>query len=244
MDERTVEFNTNCNDCLFAQFTGNKQTGCKQNRLSKYIEQGLTTKIVEDDKSYYHINTICNAFCQDEKLVNMIPKIIRVQCDLIVSSYEQVFDPTQDIINTIKSAVSNKEKPNKIFIVVKNNIIKFRSLMSELKSICGDIPFNLIQSLDNTYEKSIDYAVNSVKSTYYTVLEAGDKPYPDFINRLNIALNTDLKRFVMVEGDHDVYSTKLHKLFHGNDNMPLRQKIKEAAEFQKQENMITTWDKL
>jgi hypothetical protein len=248
MDEKTVDIQTSCKDCLFALTAYGEQSDCSQKRLSKFKKKSLAIK---QPDGFYMIKAICNTFCKDPILLPQINRIIRIKCDLLLYSFEKEYNDTKAIIKTVKSALQYEEKPNRIVIVVKNKTIKFTELISELKSVCGEVPFKLVRIIDNIpLEEALNRAYPSLESTYYTVLEAGQTPEEEYIKRLNVALNDELLRFVMITGSHNVYHTKLHKAFYGHGSeMSLEQKISEANEYQLQqgliqESMIYTWDQI
>jgi hypothetical protein len=247
MDEKTVHIHTSCKECLFAEFNGDVQTGCKKGRLEIFEANNLLT--TEDN--HFRIKAICNTFCKDPVLLPQIDRIIRIKCDLLVYSYDIPQDDSKNIIRTVKDGLQYTEKPNHVLVVIKNNFIKFKELITELKTITGEIPLKVVRIIDNiTLAESINRAFPSIQSTYYTVVKAGDKVESEYIERLNTAMNVKLRRFVMVHGSHNIYQTSLHKAFYGfSPDLTLEEKILQANEHQLnagliQESMVYTWNQI
>jgi hypothetical protein len=53
---------TSCKECVLAQYNseGKTQTGCKANRISGFMNNGVVIEAYDDDKEFYVINTLCS----------------------------------------------------------------------------------------------------------------------------------------------------------------------------------------
>jgi len=248
IDERTTHFRTECKNCF-----SYKNGVCVRGRIDLFKERNQVT--IED--GFPVINTICNAFCSDELLAKKLDNIIRVQCDVIVHSIDVPVNDTTYILRTVQAAIDCPKdyRPNRIIVVVKSNLVRYQELYNALKTYCSayydGVPFKLIRITDDLdFAGVINKAVESVESMYYTLLSTKERPVPEYIQKLDTALNTKLKRFVLVDGDQKVYSTKAHTAFTGHStDYTLADKLKDANAFQLEngvikESMILTWDQL
>ena len=258
LDEKTASFTTSCKTCIFAQWQDGVQTDrCDLGRLEKYIDFGKT---LPHPEGYHTITTICNT-CRGEvwanqhlgkNLVSSVEKEVEIRMDIILLSIDDSFDVVnKKLPDQISSCINQKRiKPKEIIVVVKNKEVIAPTIYNILNEMCEDIPHKVIRIIDYSFstEQCLDMAVQKCKSQYYAVFSLLSKIPVNLIERLNDLINNQLRNVSMIkpiEGINGmVVQTYLHKVFGGNKNMPIYEKVQEAAQLQNQSEYIISWEDL
>ncbi len=257
---------TSCKLCVLAEYEGNVQVGCQIGRLDKFKDGGAVLDIQSDeDKDYFMIrNRVCNA-CTQESVVEGIPsrkweetimKRIGVRCNMAV--YVGPNHTFYDALQTLDSIV-NQEHPAyeiKVLLQGKHDVGEYMALMNNYKLsipwIVQEIVYE-IEDLDkqkwtSNYLMALDLTMENIKSTYYSVSNAGYEYSSAFLSTINRALNIDLNRFVALlpdaDGNGSLLQRGFHKLVGGNRSMPVFDKLAEIAEIEDTAFLIKRFEDL
>lgn len=259
LDERTMDYYTSCQHCYFAVWDkNNKQIGCQVNRIQKYIDRDIVELQDEDNKTFYVIKTFCS-LCRSHswasKQDNPVEKVYEqnsTPVDFIVVSVDQD-DPEKKILTAFKNCCEQKLKPKSIVVIVKNYQLNYHNLYNELTTMSQnyDMVFKLTRITDDQYDlyKSIDHGVKQCKSPYFCVHIVGEELLPiDLTYKLDLLINKEaMPTSMIIYGDSShglICQRLLHKIYGGNNNMLLQNKIKEASIYQENEEMVKIWNNL
>lgn len=219
-DGKTVDFITECKDCIFY-----KNECLFHDRISKYKERGMVTGYPPV------ITTVCAAKRINREKESIEEEISRVEKELEIRPTQIFICKTMiEIVNRAFELNSYDPKLPGIFILLGWNpdISMLLAVNSSYKMI---VP---IDRLDIMGE--IDDAVKLVKTTYYTVWDCKEFQAAH-LKLLNELINERLIGVTCLQSTHLSFNgltvnTLIHRLFHGNANMPIYEKIKEAAAYQ------------
>lgn len=258
-DEKTEKFNTSCSPCIFAQWEEGvqKDDGCDLGRLEKYKD---TNRVHTHEDGYFIIDTICNA-CRGESWANhnlgrnLIAKVeeeIQIKLAFILLSMD---DDAERIVKglpeLVKKCISQEQiKPQQIIVVIKNNIVSYNQLFNILSDECDNIEFKLIKVIEPEADlyRCIDLAVQKCYSRYYAIFNLNSNIPKNLIKTINNVINYELKPLSMVTPycgmNGLIIQTALHRIFGGNKEFPIYDKIVEASKMQGSENQIYTWETL
>jgi hypothetical protein len=258
IDEKTEIFITSCKPCIFAQWQDGVQLDtCDLGRLEKYIQQGRTQSHPE---GYHTITTVCNA-CRGEtwanhnvgrNLISKVEEEIQVETTFILLSVDE--DATK-IVNLLPELITKcvnqiQVKPKQILVVIKNKDVNYNYVLNILNDLCVDVEFKLIKVLEESADRlrCLDLGVQKCTSRYYAVFDLRSNIPKNFIQTLNNLINIDLKTISMIKPicgiSGMVVQTFLHKIFGGNKEAPIYEKIEEAAKDQARIEYIYDWEKL
>lgn len=256
-DQRTHDFFTSCKDCYFAVWDDKQQIGCQVNRIQKYVDREIADK--KDGNNFYTIQTFCNAHrtiewaAKYDNPLEMIAEQTTTTIDFIVVSIDQELDTVQKILSSFKNCCEQKLKPNSIVVLVRNASITYRDLDKELSIMANlyDVPYKLTRILDPELSElsCYDLGVKQCKAVYFCMCIVGQEPLPkDLSYKLDYLINKEVVPIsLLIYGDDQhgmICQRLLHKIYGGNINMPLQEKIKEASVYQNNEKMVKLWTNL
>lgn len=238
---------TSCQDCIFAIWDDNIQKGCKYNRLDKFEKELI-------NKQYYKLNGICN-ICRNKEwqdrigdnYLEVLDREIAIKTDFIFINTESNVDAVKiNTLKTLKDLEQNNNKPTSVTFtsIADINISEYARL---IKDNCK-FKFNVVNPiLKKDLLSIIDMCVNYSKANYYIVYHlTKDNKLTDINDKLNIALNDKVMKFLMIN-DTDFHGTViqryLHKLLGGNTDKSIIEKINELNKLQ-ETNMVLSWNDL
>lgn len=242
---------TSCKYCLFAEYDGNTQTGCKFDRIEKFEENGAEViEAYDDEKEFYVIKgRFCNA-CRNENWIGnkkkkdfkkITAKEFQVQYDVIINvALEDDVDTVQAAIDSVTSQTI---KPKNIIVVTEYNYPQREvvEILAYLKEI--DIEWHLEQ-LANKDTDPIDNAAKDCKSMYFAILNASDALPEDFAVSINNAINYEMIRFCLVTGPHPFVQTSVYKQVAGNHERNFMSKIQEWVKDENLPDFIRSYSDL
>lgn len=252
VEKELTKLETCCKYCVFANYEGSEQVGCFLNRLDVYEARGVKVdECYDNEKEFYVIrDRICNT-CRDknwikedetiEQMVERIYKEVEVNADVFL----YVDDSVDSIVEIIESLDSLESQHIPVEVVVVNNSrgkIKSSAIVNALQKTKLKWNVEGITDQDKSKHRALDIAIRKSKKMLYVLLNAGKKLDRWLIYDINEAINHHLDRFIMLETDDEdnglVVMNKAHKLFNGNLEVPIQQKIREIAKEQGMENLI------
>lgn len=258
---------TRCNDCIFAQFTDGKQTGCDVGRLDEFQKtEGLVEWNAPTES--YIINRVCNmkrlekwANRQDGDKIEAAYKEISVGVDfvLIVENNSTYKEAAAGTCRTLKSLAQQTMAPISIVIVNSNaevdkNMQEFWNMIVEtLTANCGDkrIKYRLVRLMAFNREigRMIDEGLAKCSAQYYAVVSTGQCIALDTVQRINDMMNKLMYRFLIIEPTHVTanYPTVIQRVIHdmlgGNLDEDAATKVKRKIQEQNKPEMARLWER-
>lgn len=261
---------TQCKDCVFAEWSGPQQIQCEFDRLEKFVDNG--TEVVEEidpktNKKYFRIiGRICNT-CRDRsamkgiprrKWINTVRQEVRVRVALVI--YVDQADDFDNVYRSLTSAYNQNLTPYEIILIYNVNgedapVDYTNWFMNNTDKVQWRIEtiYDTLTTGD-PYGASIDLAVKSkdMKATYFSACRAGYQ-FPDsYLDNIDKTINDDLKRFVILLPDEDgnglFVQTSLYNFIQGSkhtggcDNIV--DKIKLIAGEEGTDHMIKRYEEL
>jgi len=249
---------TLCLNCIFAEWEintyGNKeQVGCSAKILTKFDYEECI-----DDKTKTEFYAIPGRVClynrseawakthtSMEDLVLKARQEITLRLTTVVYMGENHTE--DDLINTIKSLVQNKLQPCYIIFIFNDVKLAPSYLMPLLAKHLSDshIQFRMefIQERGASTFRCIDICTKKVETTFFAWFNAGFIVQPNFISNLDIALNDNLERFLVLTGDENYNGLVIQRLIArqiggsiGERN--LLEKLKHIMEAQECQHLI------
>lgn len=230
------QIHTPCKLCIFANYNGASQTSCALNRLDLMKKHDIEIlEVYDDEKEFFVIN---NAKClywrytnwpyADKPLEEQKTQIVQ---ETIVPHHAIVFANNNNIdtVNTVRSLYNQTIKPCKITIVRKQDC---ELLPSELAAMFSDldIPWRIENIMIKQSDSEIvDFIVPFVDALVYSVYYAGFIVPPMIFEEVNTKICDEFIHFIMLLPNKSnnglMISQKIHKLYGGNKDMPLKTKL-------------------
>lgn len=248
---------TSCKLCVFATYEGNVQHGCDFDRLKKFDEIGTVIESKnEDDKHYFIIkDRVCNACTQESALADIparkwydtVKEKMAIRCNMAI--YVGKDHTMDDAKRSLESIIWQNLPPHEIKILLhgSHNVGEYIAYMTEhASSFDWEVQEVVLEGAN--YLQALDLTMERIKSTFYTVSNAGYEYPSNYLSTINRAINIDLKRFVALLPDQNgngfFIQRGLHKLVGGNRGIPVLEKLDEIAEFENTAHMIKRFEDL
>ncbi len=248
---------TSCKNCIFAVYENNTQKWCSANYLTKIdkfhmwrptfcneikhinrpFDFDKLIEVYDEEKEFFIINGIYCYGKRKKKWGDRFDKDKWLdQLKIENKLYYQVIifanDNFTDIIITLKSLLKQKIKPQYITIVRPfGNAVRPTLLVDYFNNI--DIKWNIqnIANADLTDEQIIDMIIGSKPLPYYSVFHAGFSIPQDFFSTINDRIYKNTLKFAILlpnsTNNGMVVSTSIHKIYDGNKQSTLLEKIKK-----------------
>lgn len=272
-EERTINLETRCHECIFAKFENNIQIGCELGRSDKFQKQGKAKRVFLDNTEAFQISTVCNTYRDkvwaetssqadniDSDNIKMLADCVRdfvtvpVSYIIVEQSNDGPEEVSRKIAKTAADILTHDILPKSVIFVVDNDEMfeDINKVLDTIDMILIDsgIEYRLVRNLETPveYYRLLDVGVSKTKTVYYTHCKLGDTIPKDTISLLDHAVNNNLWTVSYVEAGEDgveVIQTGLHKIVGGNEAAYLRDKVHKLAESQEvTHKMIYTWDQL
>jgi hypothetical protein len=226
---------TFCRNCVFAEYTKNKQTGCTLNRSETFNPNEIRKS--QDGKESYVFNRFCTAFRPEEwKLVLDEDE----KKDLISTVRAEIFPPigififlkteTSDSLEALKNRIQeikNQTVGTLRYLVIINNKVEYNE---EIHSILREsfnfeeTEFHIVQTLlDQEDLLYIDDAFKHAKNGWIYVCESNKKIREDLFEAIDDNINVKLNRVVLLEPrdgiDGMLFQASIHKLLDGSNSL-------------------------
>lgn len=233
---------TSCKLCIFAEYEGFTQVGCKKGRIKKYKDSASTViEAYDEDKEFYVIKDRTCMFRRTQVWLDRLgedPHESTIDVHLRLESQPSVHiiillkDKTlEDLEKTVRSLSGLEILPVKITVVVSP---KNRINPSDIKEIFDKdsiVPWR-IQGLvfDLSDKKAIHMTQKTCKSQYYGVIDAGSEVDSDVLNVINDVVIDHLLQFAMIE-DKNIYFIPLgvheYFYFHADPDKTIPENLKD-----------------
>lgn len=238
--EKQPESGTGCINCIFAEWQGKRQVGCKLGRIEKFSERGeqFDTATSQDGREFYIIkNRICLMLCTEDWLARHpevkdpareVRKLTELKCDVLILVENE--HTLEGIRKTVNALLQQEHKPEKITVVLLSDHIhpaKIRKVFQAAENKYFSFKWQVahIQERGPKGEKpsiewAMDHVLNNCKTPFYSVFYAGFEPPTDFLLLIDKALNDELEKFCLLLPVDDwngaFVQTMLHKKLRGN----------------------------
>ena len=195
----------NCSGCMFAEWKEKDQVGCVAGRLSTLIELDKATK-TKGAVSFYELHQFCNLYRPNKPADdNQVDK--KSELDLAVEQakpqfgiiiYDEIENDLNKTLDSIQNIDYNKDLI-KILISspVEKGIRYLVTKVNEMKQKDYDC-VTKIHSVNNRLLRDKE-CFSSISCTYFIKLGSGDEISEDFLNNIDLSLNTHLDQIVLFE---------------------------------------------
>lgn len=202
---------------------------------------------------------------------NIVAEEFRLRCSLMVYADEE--STAEDIRESLKSALEQTSPPAGArrtsglqpdvggvppwsIVLILNRPGDPREFVRMVREMEPKMPWEVRQvtpeedGIQPPYGRAIDLAVSGLKgATFYGVARAGYLWEPDYLARINAAINYDMKRVVALlpdwEGDGLFMDVRLHDgLLKGHKGGDVLDKLAEVAEEEGTGHMVSTFEEL
>jgi hypothetical protein len=237
---------TSCAACIFKKMDGNTQTDCKLDRINK-LEQNGATIIGQDDGNLKYLlvcGRLCN-LCRDsdwgkkvkrKDWVKTALKEVQPKIDFIINTEDN--KNIDEVLYTFTSIYTQNPKANSIFVRLSDtNTIPIVNLITTIQTEFTGVAWKIERV-------SLDKAIRLVSREFYhlafngyAVFEAGDYVLPNYMEKIDWAINHKCERFVAILPNSDCMGYLIQKL---KNRPPLTMfDIENAADQYK--HMVKRW---
>ena len=206
---------TLCNNCVFAQYKNDKQTGCIAGRLDhftqanipigemKYEDTGTTSFVIEGKVCVYYRNEEWVRETYPNKSVNDIQDIVKTQLNIpyhAIVFFRQT-DTMEDLDLRLSELHNQKVKPKIVTVVDRSHTVE--NLSTKIMNLCKKHSFaywrvQRVQAVDQIDTDVIDLVFDSTKNKPYMFYITFECKYPIPISMsedIHKSLHDDMKSF-------------------------------------------------
>lgn len=222
---------TSCKKCCFAVYKENTQVACKFNRLTAFQKAGASViEAYDDEKEFFVVEgRVCNLFRDRAKpwAVSRHPREW-MDCALKDISLRVVFlveyneDSTEELLEkTLQSCANQTHKPTRLVILYNRGGKKAVHLLKRMDAWISGQPWEIENFVAGfNQEQCVDSFVRKLVlpkcEHYYVSCAAGTVFDKEFLDRLDYAVNMELRQINAEKGDtYLVASINAHRSFPG-----------------------------
>jgi len=236
-----MKIETCCQQCVFAEYNKNTQTGCLFGRLDKFRENGV---VVEEcysnmpehaEKSdFFVVHGLCSLYrmpiwaSNKGSDIEELKKAARKEVEVKVFYMVHFKEPAtlEDLERTVKSIQAQYINPTKVTIINRNNSVSMRAAH---KLIINDNRFEVSKPVGKSVSGNQELSqgqhdenltlnrVSDKVAQYYVSCDAGFEFAHDFSYSLDKFINDELQNFGQKEFDGvTVTNISLHKMLNNN----------------------------
>lgn len=250
-EQKDVQTQTYCHNCVFGIYDFGIQTGCKLNRLDKFDDKEF---VDIDGLTAAKINRICMA-CRDEAWASKHEDPIQAVKDELQITFDFVLVANEDDgVGKLKTSLlyilNQTIKPYSVVVVIDSEsqgkyLKEYLDTLNQFLT-SANIKYQLVRCLedDPVYERLWDLGAKKCKGVFHTVYNVGEIIPIDVVERVNSYYNDELKRFILIEPLHHyhmVMMTQFHNLVGGNDGGYIEDKVKFKAKEQENLALVHNW---
>lgn len=231
---------TSCKECVFAIYSGNTQTECMADRISKF--KPYVVEAYDDEKEFFVIDKICNLFrpsgwnngivdVQKAKNESSITFDVLINCDKITEQY------VENIKRELKN-ISYPDKKIKIYLFQSSQSNKYEKqvafqLYQELKDCVISIYFDKAEYIYGILQKS--------NSTFHIIIDENNiNGISELLLKVNSAIVDDLKRFILCKSVNKLFISNMAiKILYQNLYFDYDNVMSSFLENAKKENLYT-----
>jgi len=256
---------TSCKDCVFAEYEGQTQTGCKVGKFDVFDRRGIEKIPAEDFiKEFFVIRGTCFHYrppewgdvyegVEEETVKKEV--LLKYSLGVIIDSDH----PFSDLEKTIDSILKQDSIPKKIIIIINDPekdsseiITGYEKLLKEKNE---EIETNVVTLTSDFYEVEhinidsgiVDEIFSKFPNGYYMILKSGIELKPDSTKALSTAIAYHQYSIPIVTGFDGIngltVQAMIHKFLGGSRHFDLN---KKAKDFQEADNLdiMRNWDEV
>ena len=260
---------TPCNKCVFADYKGNVQYGCKLGRLDKFKEKNVDIIPAFDlEREFFVVKSFCNTYRTEEwakkqeqgRHAEKVRKENQVRIHFIIIAgdgrdkktafNEDEIDEMMDAIDKTGFSILNQNiKPISAILVNNSPLHQFEAYHKahEIFNKTG-VKFSIVEMGEDLDDLAcIDEGFNDVGGGFYAVFKAGHVVDPSFSDKVDSLVNEELEKLTFIRGYDGLngmtVQCSMHKYLKGNGGVPLEQKITEISEEDgSTKNLVRSWE--
>jgi len=222
---------TQCRNCVFAIYEGETQieNGCTLGRLAQFEARGATITGYDDGhKQFLTIDRFCNA-CHNRQSPYLkgttlaewetaVRETIRMRLAVVI--YCDASTTEDQLDRTLAGWAIGTIRPRKILIVLDDTGFDSDAAIAALRTAQIGTAWEVITPLPWDEQEQVPYAshrdrcldiavqkLDAGTILYYHAMNAGQEPVPGYIDRLDRAINEELRPIVTVPDTPFGYTT-------------------------------------
>lgn len=231
---------TSCQDCIFAEYLGHSQIGCKVRLLNKYIVNGIAqeaynTEVREKQEFYILPGIACigkipSSFVTKENLnideaISFVKEKLKIQWQAIIILYDEDIKPCLD-------ALAKQEiKPENVTVILTHDSPIAAGNVAKWLKQRSFKTWRVMETENQELSRGnlVDLVLDKYTNPFYMVLEPTKILDDNFIVDLNRTINEDYISFGIIKMEGvELTATAVHKFFNGNSfGMTLEEKLIE-----------------
>lgn len=217
-------YQTNCLDCLCAEYKDAKQVGCVLKRLDQFVSRNEAYQLQQEDKNSYIITRICNGYRSPTWNngildTSIIAKELALTFGIIIDTNNMTKEIADSIFNKITSCGYELSKLTIILAsaVSSKNIHNVLHLFHKLIDIpIKTITMNYVEDSFNLFVRQVMKHDSAQYFSYYTTTDINlfDLRFLGTINDLIVnrmeklsVIETDTNNFILTKGFREYLNT-------------------------------------
>jgi len=240
------QIDTPCKDCLFALYEDNTQTGCNVNMIQKFRRYDVPIlEAYDEDKEFYVIQGKRCLWHRTETWKwageNPYEQVSAIRNEIEISYQGIVFcdNDFEDTKKTVESLTSQYIAPKHITLIRRpDNPVTGKEMHIWLQKHCKkqDIAWRIqnVTATDLPNGFHIDMVISRHPYQYYFVCNSGCEVPQNLFSSLNQKIVEELYPLTILApneaGNGLIVSYILHKIFQGNQDVGMLQKVATHTE--------------
>lgn len=236
-----MQVQTSCKGCVFAEYEGDMQNGCKLNRSEKMNPK--SDFVLDGHKHHYTFSRFCNTYRPDEwKLIlsdeekeDLTKTVMSEVCPRV--GIFVFLDDSEDMLTKLKhtlDGIKNQTFGAIRYVVLINQKVEYNAELHDILLSYFDFEkteFHIVQTLIKDKNAFLlDEAFIHAKNGWAYVTSCGEKIDEKLLENIHDRINLQMKRLVIVEPYEDlnglIFQTAIYKFLDGNRKL----KHKETGE--------------
>lgn len=233
---------TNCEGCVFAEFTSDVQSGCK---LQRPILLGI-----ESTDAHYTLERFCNTYRPEEWLSDLTFSEQLSATDVVLDEVRPrlgffvVLDTSAtDAISELKTTVDSIVEINgdHSYIVVINDKVEYNEeiweMFNPLKEANPESKYVIMQLTEapNKLVSVLDHAFTHAQNGWIMCVSSGTTVCSSVLESLHNFINIEMRQLILVEPksgiDGMMFPAYLFKFLNGNKTKMFNDEMTDSREF-------------
>jgi hypothetical protein len=246
-NDRTIIFNTECKNCIFADLHNGVQVDCTAGKLDQLINKGRAKKV----GNFYKIEGLCQS-CRNtewfnsnnmegkdyDELFKKIKEENRVRHDLIIDYLSEI----SQLDNLLKRFSELGNVFDNIYVIT--NTPDFKEIEKVIKNYYKDTKFKVTFDVLKNKENIIRHILGKSKSFFYSLVDSSFEPVYNYTGSLTKYIVDDLNEISMIlSEDITTVQIMLYNLLK-DDTRPIKEKVEYLCIQQEKMEMIKTWEEI
>lgn len=182
---------TSCKECVFAIYDGNTQTGCKDDRISKFKEDVI--EAYDEEKEFYVINRTCTLY-RTKNWNNGEIDLVKAknESSVIFDIFFDCDNINREMVDYIKQFIHKQSKNHNIIVFSGHDVSDDKkNLIKEIFYSCPNI--NMSMYFDK--REYLHTNLSKTNNAFHTILDSTNfNDLEEFIININKLMNEELKK--------------------------------------------------